>query len=241
MPLVASHTAHGPSAATLVLVARAPERGCVKTRLAAAIGAEDALSLYRAFLEDASRQYAGLPGIAAVLAWDSAGGVPPAEGLFGPPWRIRKQGPGDLGKRLALIFEQEFAAGSGPVGVTGSDHPSLPRTRLLDAFRAGAEGRAAVVPAEDGGFCLLVLPRGLPAAALLEAVPWSSERTFFVLAERARAAGVPLQVLDSWYDVDRISDLERLRADLDGRDDSAPDFPAATRRWLSEAGMKGAR
>jgi uncharacterized protein len=224
------------SSAALLLFARAPVPGRVKTRLAAAIGAAAAASLYRAFLEDASGQYARIPGIVPVLAGEPTGVAPEFDGLFQPPWRRRDQGEGDLGDRLCRAFEEEFAAGARWVGVVGSDHPSLPRASLLEAFRAAAESAgAAVIPAADGGFCLLVLPRGASPELLFRGIPWSTDRTFCVLADRAKTSGLPIHVLDGWYDVDRAEDLLRLRKDLESRDEAAPDFPAATQRWLSSS------
>lgn len=218
---------------SLVLFARVPRPGRVKTRLAARLTAAGAASLYGAFLEDAARLYLAPGRWESVLAVDGDPGDPLLDPLFPPVWRRRRQAPGDLGDRLRDAFEGEFRRGSAAVVAVGSDHPALPRSRLEGVFDClGAGDAAALVPAEDGGYCAIGLAAGTPVARVFAGVPWSTSRTLAETVARLSAAGLRLSLLEPAWDVDRPEDLDRLRRDLTERDALAEDYPAATARAL---------
>ena len=228
---------------SLLLFARAPEPGRVKTRLAPALGADGAARLYGAFLRDAARVYAPPAPWSPVLCADPDPGAPPFPELFPRPWRARPQAGDDLGARLAHAFHAEFRRGAPEAAAVGSDHPALPRRRLEEVFerlRTGAP--AAVIPAADGGYCVLGLRRDAPVAVdeVFRAIPWSSPDVLAMTLARLAACGVSPAVLAPSYDVDRPEDLERLAADVESRDPAAADFPSATAevlRSLSRGGL----
>jgi uncharacterized protein len=218
----------------------------VKTRLAAVLSASGASELYRAFLRDAARLYAGREAWRSVLCADPGPEDPRLSSLFPEPWQRRSQGPGDLGERLRRAFEDAFAAGAPSAAAVGSDHPTLPVGRLGEVFAALDASDAAVVPAEDGGYCAI----GLSARAasclgeLFRDVPWSTDEVLATTLVRMRQAGLSCRRLESFYDVDRPGDLERLRRDLSGRDPGGEDFPAATAECLAalaDFSKRGAR
>lgn len=219
---------------TLVLFARAPVAGAVKTRLAAALGAEGAARLYRAFLEDAARVYAG-GGWSPVLYAEADPDDPELALLFGPPWRREAQVAGDLGRRLAEAFRAERSRGAPAVVAVGSDHPALARAALTELLEAVARGEdAAVIPARDGGYCAIALSKRADPEAVFHCIPWSSAATLEATLQRMRGLALSAAVLDPSYDVDRPEDLELLRDDLAGRDPMEDDFPRATAAALAE-------
>jgi len=219
----------------LLLFARAPVEGAVKTRLVPPLTAPGALRLYRAFLEDASRAYRSPEAWEAVLEAEPDPEDPEFVRLFGPPWRRRAQTQGHLGDRLAGAFRRAFAAGAPAAVAVGSDHPALPRNRIEAAFHPLSNGTSAsLIPAEDGGYCAIGLSAGAPVDEIFRDIPWSSPSALSVTRERMQQVAVSVAVLEASYDVDRPEDLERLRRDLSERDASAPDFPAATARALAE-------
>ena len=220
---------------TLLLFARAPIHGQVKTRLVPPLTAAAALGLYRAFLEDAARIYRPSEAWSATLLAEPDPDHPELVRLFGPPWRRAAQARGGLGTRLATSFRDAFAAGAAAAVAVGSDHPALARRGVREAFaRLAAGAGAVVVPAADGGYCAIGLTAGAPVDEVFREVPWSSPETFAVTRERIEGAGLELAVLESAYDVDRPEDLDRLRQDLASRDPAEEDFPAATARALKE-------
>jgi rSAM/selenodomain-associated transferase 1 len=224
----------------LVLFARSPAPGTVKTRLVPPLSAEEAARLYRAFLEDAARAYVFPGRWECVLDAHPEPDTPALSALFGSPWRREKQGAGGLGERLAAAFEREFSRGAPAVVAVGSDHPALSRRLLAECFGALVEGfDASVVPAEDGGYCAIGLAPHVPVRRVFDGVPWSSPSVLEATRERMRAAGLRLAELETAYDVDRPEDLRRLRLDLASRDPESPDYPRATARAMATLPAEG--
>jgi rSAM/selenodomain-associated transferase 1 len=195
--------------ATLVVFARAPVLGQVKTRLGRLIGDQAALALYRAFVDDTCLMSAGL-GARRVLA---VAGEPDAwlEKLAkSQRMELKQQGEGDLGARMQQAMA-EYAA-RGPVCIIGTDAPTLPRAHLHTALDALVEHEVVLGPADDGGYYLVGAQRSVPE--LFADVPWSTPG---VLAATLRnLAGRDVFTLPGWYDVDEAHDLDRLRAELAG-------------------------
>jgi rSAM/selenodomain-associated transferase 1 len=219
---------------SLLLFARAPEAGRVKTRLEPALGQECAARLYGAFLEDAARCYAPSAAWSAVLFADPDPSSPCFTRLFSPPWRARAQTPGDLGERLTAAFRAEFLLGAPSAVAVGSDHPALPRRRILEMFESLGQGAPAVViPADDGGYCAIGLLRSSPVEEVFREVPWSSGEVLAVTLARVAGAGLRAALLPSSYDVDRPEDVARLAADVAARDPGEPDYPSATAAALA--------
>lgn len=228
----------GEARSTLVLFARAPVAGAVKTRLAARLGADGSARLYRAFLEDAARIYA-VGEWSPVLYADSASGHPTLVSIFGAPWRRETQAEGDLGRRLTEAFAAERARTASAVAAVGSDHPALPRASVVRLFQAIAGGKdAAIIPARDGGYCAIALSERVEPEAVFEGIPWSSESTLEVTLERLRRRRLPVTLLDPAYDVDRPEDLDFLRADLAARDPEEDDYPRSTAAALAAIGAE---
>jgi rSAM/selenodomain-associated transferase 1 len=225
---------------SLILFARAPEAGRVKTRLAPRLTEAGAAELYRAFLEDAARVYLDAGRWESVLCADPDPLGPELEALFPHPWVRRAQAGGDLGQRLTAAFLSEFRRGAPAAAAVGSDHPALPRRRLAELFENLASGsEAAVIPAEDGGYCAIGMTCVAPIEEVFRDIPWSTGAVLSETILRMKRVGLRYGVLDSAYDVDRPEDLDRLRRDLAERDAAAEDYPVATARAL--AALSGGR
>ena len=216
----------------LVFFGKSPVPGKVKTRLARTLGASAAAALAEAFLRDGGRRYAGVPGCSPVLAADDPSD-PFWRSAFPPPWRIEAQGEGDLGDRLARAFSREHRRFE-KVAALGSDHPALPADGL-SRLLAAANG---VWPTRDGGYAAIVLSRSHASSRLFQDVEWSTSRVLAQTLARAAAAEIELARMPETYDVDEEEDLERLAADLAGRDPDAPDFPEHT--WKALRALGGA-
>ncbi|HEY3203386.1 MAG TPA: TIGR04282 family arsenosugar biosynthesis glycosyltransferase [Thermoanaerobaculia bacterium] len=222
-----------PHLPSLILFARAPEPGRVKTRLAVRLTERGAAALYRAFLEDAAHVYVDRTGWQSVLCADPHPSDPLLAAIFFGAWRREAQASGDLGERLRKAFEREFARGAPAAVAVGSDHPALTRKRLKEIFGELARGLDAVlIPAEDGGYCAIGLASCAPLANVFEGIPWSSDAVCRITIARMENAGLRVKVLESAYDVDRPEDLDRLRRDLAQRDAASEDYPTATARVL---------
>ncbi len=225
---------------SLLLFARVPEPGRVKTRLAGRLTERGATELYRAFLEDAARVYLRPSRWESVLCAEPDPLDARLAALFPPAWRREPQAPGDLGSKLRTAFAGAFGRGAPAAVAIGSDHPALPLRSVEALFGELEAGRsAAVVPAEDGGYCAIGLSAGASAADVFRGIPWSTETVLSETLRRFGDAGLACRVLDPAYDVDRPEDLDRLRRDLAGRDARDEDYPAATARALATLAAAG--
>jgi len=196
---------------TLLVFAKEPIPGRVKTRLAAVIGADAAHRLYRAFLRDLAGHLGALSDTEVI--WWIDGDPQPVMSAAGPAWQpgwsVRRQPEGDLGRRLTTAFAEAFAATPGPVGVVGSDCPHCDTARLAALFAPLAAGATAVLlPAEDGGYAGLALRQ--PVAGLFTDIPWSTARVAALTLERLRRSGDEVAILPAVFDVDTAAELTRL-------------------------------
>lgn len=195
-----------PQPAALLVFVRAPRAGEVKTRLAAAIGADAALRVYRRLAEQALRAARGVGQAAQVrVHYTPAGARQEVEDWLGPGPAYFPQEEGDLGARMAAAFAQAFAAGYTRVVIVGSDLPGLSTTLLADALHL-LEAHAAVLgPALDGGYWLLGLRA--PAPALFRDMAWSGDGVLAATLERMAALSLDVALLPALSDVDVEADL----------------------------------
>lgn len=209
----------------VAVLARAPS-GRGKTRLTHDLPPGDARALREALLLDTLDQ--ARRAAAPVTVFFTPGAArDELLALVGHDVHLVPQADGDIGQRMAAAFTHLFAEGARYVALIGSDLPSLPTTRLADAFTALAQRDEVVLgPAEDGGYYLVALSR--PRPALFTGVAWGTRDVLRRTLEAARADGLAVALIDPWYDVDTPDDLSRVAAG-----DGAP----RTRAWLASRGM----
>lgn len=200
----------------LIVFARYPRPGRVKTRLVPPLSHDEAATLYTAMLCDSLRGYRSLPDVEPFLFVADPDDREPLGRLLrehgviadAADLPIRAQRGDDLGERLAAAFAEIFAEGPGPVAAIGTDHPSLPLAYLSDLFAALADHDLALGPAEDGGYYAVGL--GKPQPELFREMPWSTPELFGRTRERAGRLGLRTAILPEWYDVDDERTLRRL-------------------------------
>jgi hypothetical protein len=191
---------------TLCVFARRPERGQVKTRLAAEIGEEAALEAYRECLRAVAAQCARIApqgGDRALMVFGTPEGSVTDLAAYFPRWSaFLDQGGGDLGARMQRAFRL-----AGPAVLIGTDAPDLPDSHLERAFADVLTHDVVLGPAEDGGYVLIGLRA--PRPELFRDIPWSTPGVMAATLERAK--GLSASVLPPWYDVDTRADLERWK------------------------------
>lgn len=199
----------------LVVFAKPPIAGNVKTRLQSVLSAEEAAQLYRAFLADSVRQFGTMEQ--EVFVAFSEGPVPDVgEGL-----NVGLQRGADLAERLRNAFLDHFAAGRQRIVVVGTDHPSLPTEFVVKAFEALREPDSIVIgPSEDGGYYLVGMNEYFPI--VFDDMTFSHHRVFEETVDRAASTRATLTILPMWYDVDTPRELPRLWQDLTLDPDHAP-------------------
>lgn len=209
---------------TLVIFARAPVLGEVKTRLAKHLGEAAALELYEAFLDDTCALTQGL-GARRVLAVAGELTHPKLERLAkSQRLALEPQGDGDLGARMERAIARHLA--TGPVLIIGSDAPTLPRAHLHAALDALMEHDVVIGPSDDGGYWLV--GARVPVPEIFSDIRWSTPEVLPATLQRLGSRSHAL--VASFYDIDTVEDLARLRAELAALPETvAP----ATRRALA--------
>jgi rSAM/selenodomain-associated transferase 1 len=190
----------------LIVFAREPVPGLVKTRLATKLGNQAAADLYETMLQDVLNGCRKLDDIDTVVFWEcGAERLPHLEEKY--RCSSRRQTPGNLGQRMQAAFEQMLAEGCDICCIIGSDAPDLPLTYITEAYRLLEEERTGVVfgPASDGGYYLLGLSRMVPQ--LFSNIPWSSATVLEASLAAARRSGSTTILLPEWQDIDTVEDL----------------------------------
>ena len=190
---------------TLAVFVKLPRPGAVKTRLVPALGAEVAASLYRVLAGHVLEITSPEPKEYERLVFYDPPDATQAIREWLPAGRLRRQAPGDLGRRMADAFARCFARGADRVALIGSDVPDLRRQDVLEAFAALETSDVALGPARDGGYYLVALRS--PQPALFEAMAWSTAGVFEATLERARSSGLSCARLRPLRDVDTIDDV----------------------------------
>lgn len=194
----------------LVIMARLPEAGRVKTRLAAEIGVVEAVRTYRVLLDDAVRRLAGdrrWMTWLAVAPGHAADRLSPSilRGRSGVA--IVRQGRGGLGERMQRLMDR---LPQGPVVIVGSDVPEITRADVAAAFRALGAHQAVFGPAVDGGYWLVGQSRMPRTLRLFDGVRWSSQHA---LADTlANVDGRSVALLRALADLDDGADYRRWRS-----------------------------
>lgn len=190
----------------LIVFAREPLPGAVKTRLAAAVGAQGAAELYESMLQDVLKTVRQLNGVEVVVFWDCEEKTLP---LLAERYRCnsRIQIPGSLGQRMQAAFEEMFAADCDTCCIIGSDAPDLPLTYIQNAFQLLMTLQADVVlgPSLDGGYYLLGLREVWPR--LFANISWSTADVLEQSLNAAHGLGLKTTLLPEWQDIDTIEDL----------------------------------
>jgi rSAM/selenodomain-associated transferase 1 len=195
----------------LIIFARYPEPGQVKTRLIPALGAEGAARVYREMAEhtlNQAKKAAQTKGIALQL-WFTGGDRETLRQWLGPDLTYSPQPEGDLGDRLTFAFQSAFQAKYQTAIAIGTDCPSLDTAFLLQAFKALDNHDVVLGPATDGGYYLIGLQR--PRPELFLNIAWSTADVLRQTEAVADGLGLTRYHLPSLTDVDNPEDLELWR------------------------------
>ena len=203
-----------PARTALVIFAKAPVPGQVKTRLCPPLTADEAATIHGTFVLDtlertktavmklklhADRYLACAPS--STLAFFRILEERHAVGL------IEQEGD-DLGARMNRACETLFQRGYQQVLIVGTDVPSLPLDYYRQALVQLERHDVVVGPALDGGYYMIGLKNIAPA--LFHGIPWSTDRVLTMTREKAMDMGLLVALLPEWRDVDTIDDLRLL-------------------------------
>lgn len=195
----------------LIIFAKAPIPGEVKTRLCPPLDPEEAASLHGSLVMDAIERTKGLKGIALYVA-----GAPDLdhpffkvmEGRYGA--RLLLQRGADLGSRMQRAMQDAFEQGAHDVLLTGTDFPAMPRTHLVEALTLLTKHDVVLGPTTDGGYSLIGLRTMLPD--LFRGIAWSTASVCAETKKKIAAAGISLGLLPECRDLDTLADLQHFIA-----------------------------
>ncbi len=193
----------------LVVFAKRPQRGKVKTRIAATLGEQTAAELCQCALDDTLTLALSIADVARVISYAPA--TEQARRYFesgAAGFTLMPQRGTTLGERLCDTFAQ-LLKGHSPVVAIGSDSPDLPPALITRAFESLRDCTDVVIgPASDGGYYLIGM-RSLHAV-LFERIDWSTGAVARQTRARALAAELRMVELPPWHDLDTVADLRAL-------------------------------
>ena len=197
----------------LVVFAKVPEKGRVKTRLEEYYTQDQALAIYEAMLRDVLDLVVRLQDqfaeVSVYWASSSAEMIPQKLAASDPTLAHFRQRGEDLGIRMYHAMEESFQRGNKKVILIGCDSPTLPEAFLSHAAEALDKADYVLGPSEDGGYYLIGASSLVREA--FEGIPWGSSEVLARSLEVLDGLGLRTTLLPVWYDIDRPEDLERLQ------------------------------
>ncbi|GMV48633.1 MAG: hypothetical protein NBKEAIPA_03465 [Nitrospirae bacterium] len=202
------------AAAALVIFAKAPIAGQVKTRLCPALTEDEAATLHGSFVLDTLERTKAAVGTFKLLVDRYLACSPSLTHVFFKIMEARHgvslldQVGDDLGTRMHHTFETLFGQGYRRVCLVGTDVPSLPLTHYRDALEWLTRHDVVLGPAMDGGYYLIGLTK--PQPSLFADIPWSTDGVLALTEQKTQQAGLSTAVLPTWRDIDTVEDLRAL-------------------------------
>lgn len=197
----------------LIVFAKEPEAGKVKTRLMGYLTGDQCVALYKAFLMDTVATAKNVICDERILAYDP-GGDPSYLRSISEGFELLRQEGDDLGQRMHNAFTYKQGVSPGKTVIIGSDSPTLPAAHIDEAFRHLDRFDMVLGPSFDGGYYLIGLNR--PCADLFMGIEWSSKSVKECTLQKAGKLNLSVSLLQKWHDIDLPEDIERLRSDEEG-------------------------
>lgn len=202
----------------LLIFAKRPAAGRVKTRLSPPLPPDEAAAVYEASLRDVITLCARER--ATIELWYDDDQL--AESYFAaefPHIAAARQCAGDLGQKMLDAFARSFADGAQHVLIVGSDVPTLPDGMVHAALDDIRDADVVIGPTIDGGYYLIGFNRDAwnTSQKLFDDVTWSTSSVFHKTVSNAEHAALDVRVLPGWYDIDTIEDLRQALLDADAQ------------------------
>jgi rSAM/selenodomain-associated transferase 1 len=211
----------------VVVMAKAPREGFVKTRLSAAYPAREVARLSECMLRDTVTLVQTLLRVHVAVMCPS-GDVAEIQSHVPSGVQVVGQRGHGLAAALASVFER-FLPDFHRVVAVDSDSPHLPPARLQSAFDFLESNDVVVGPTEDGGYYLVGASAIHPH--LFDLAPLGTGGARDALLENARRLGLSVALTEACYDVDLPDDLRRLAAELRIEPTRAPRTAALLASW----------
>jgi rSAM/selenodomain-associated transferase 1 len=212
----------------LVIMAKAPRPGAVKTRLTPCLPLEAVTLFYRCLLDDTLALARSLSGVEVAIMCPHSD-VNDLADLAGHGTSVVAQKGEGLAAGLTSVFAHFAGGRQRQVIAFNSDSPHLPRSVLEEAFATLAAHDVVVGPTHDGGYYLVGAKASHPT--LFTGDGMSTSSALQRLLSRARALELSVGRADPFYDIDVADDLIRLAAELQRAPARAPRTAAWLEQW----------
>jgi len=211
-----------PPPAVVAILTRAPSRGG-KSRLFAALDRPPDPALLSALLLD-TLDGVNHPGASRVVVVEPADARDEMRAVLPHDVRVMAQADGPLGERMRAAMQALFDEGASIVVLVGSDLPDIAPQTIDQAISRLRDDPAALVlgPARDGGYYLIAATR---VPDVFDGIDWGSSGVLEQTRAAAAKHGIPVHLLESLSDIDRVEDLRSVRAQR-------------TREWWSSTGPR---
>lgn len=190
----------------LLIFIKNPKKGNVKTRLAATVGDDKALAVYRKLLDYTRNVALEVPTDRQV--WYSRF-IPKEDAWSSDHFTAKLQQGDSLGQRMKQAFSRAFEDGYEKAVIIGSDCGQLQPRHVENAYAKLNDHDMVIGPSQDGGYYLLGMNRFLPV--LFEDKPWSTDDVFDQTIEDCEANGFSYSILEELNDVDTEDDWNQVK------------------------------
>ena len=193
----------------ILVFVKYPTPGMVKTRLAEELGGERAAELYKRFVADILDTLGELDVRLKILF-----SPPDTEKNFrlwlGDEYTYARQDGENLGQRMKNAMGNALDNGFNKALIVGSDSPDVPGDYVEEAFSSLDECDAIIGPCSDGGYYLIGFSKESFLPEAFEDIDWSTSEVLEQTVDKLEMHGRKVHLLQQWYDVDTLADLEAL-------------------------------
>jgi hypothetical protein len=216
----------------IIVFAKAPIVGHVKTRLAKDMDASLVVLLYRNFVKDIIDKISDM-GHPIKIFYDPPGSESLMREWLGDYHELVLQTGFDLGQKMSNAFEYVFKHGNRQAVLMGADLPDLPKKIISDAMHVLKSKDAVIGPAADGGYYLIGFSSATYLQTIFTDIAWGSSAVFQKTMDILTSSGLLVHPLPEWRDVDDYDDLKDLIRCLKNH----PDRATHTYLFLEDIGI----
>ena len=196
------------NSASLIIFARHPKNGRVKTRLAKTLGAEKATEFYRLCAEHLFQETEKLPlEIKRYIYFDGIENEYSVKTWAGADFNYAVQADGSLGRRLENAFSIQFSQGAGKVLIVASDVPDISSSIMVEAFRSLDNHEIVIGPCHDGGYYMIGMKK--LHRDIFKGIPWSTSQVYVHTLTNINKLDISLCQLRYLHDIDTEEDLNQ--------------------------------
>ena len=196
----------------LIIFAKEPQKGLVKTRLRSLLSAKECSDLYKAFFQDTVAVAKRVICDERVIAYESFGKPPLFLRKIAPRFKFYEQKGSDLGERLHNAFSDLNGSCKWKTVIMGSDIPSIHETLINDVFAYLETYDAVFGPSGDGGYYLAGLNK--PCGGLFKDIKWSSAVVMRQTLKKCMQLKLKTRLIETHDDVDSPKALAQLKNSL---------------------------